>query len=273
MWLRIGLSLLTNETSVLSLWQMVSVRIQGGLLMGAGSNNGGSSLAFNDTDYVWHQSRLRLRAKRRTILDRGGRSRISGVSYYPSSSYHLTLFLLLSALMKSAVFFCQTGLNEVSYLVSVRYVVKNWRPAFKLVSSQSGLSYSDNPSLVNSNWLNGTLLRGWLWVTKWIASFVEGTGLCWVVGHGQRRELFWLAHKPKGPACKHSLVVFSVFLSCLEAPNHILNCLPGVLCPGDLSRGCSCLSPSDHWERLQRPLWLEGLVFQLFNEYWIMQGS
>lgn len=76
---------------------------------------------------------------------------------YPSSSYHLTLFLRL---LCSHEICSQTGLNEVRYLVSVRYIVKNWRPAFKLVSSQSGLSYSDNPSLVNSNWLNGTLLWG-----------------------------------------------------------------------------------------------------------------
>lgn len=70
MCLRIDVSLVTNETSALSLWQMVNVRISVTSLTGAGSNNGGSSLASNDNDCVWHWSRLWLRAERRTIADR-----------------------------------------------------------------------------------------------------------------------------------------------------------------------------------------------------------
>lgn len=107
MWFRIRLSFLTNESSVLSLWQMVNVWIPVTSLQGAGSNNGGSSLASNDTDYVWHWRRLWLRAKRRTIPDHvGQRSYTVGYLWYHFTHPHPIIYLTCPAApMKCTVFF------------------------------------------------------------------------------------------------------------------------------------------------------------------------
>lgn len=81
---------------------------------------------------------------------------------YPSLIWNLLSFFIANRLKWGV-------LLHLGDDCSARYILKDWRPGFKLVQT--------NPGLVNCNWLNGTLSRGCLRVRKWIAAFVEGTGL------------------------------------------------------------------------------------------------